>query len=125
MSKFEVVLAGRVVGLVDPETLNARDIYDVEAASTFPQLVDWLETRAGADREDVLDAFAQIPLREVGSILAAVRAAVQGAIRVPNPSAPSSAAPSRPAGRARPGGSPASSTASAGAVRRGKSPERP
>lgn len=125
MPQFEVIVAGQVIGTVDGDALTARDLYDIQKVSTLPHVVAWLVERAGGDEETILEAFDRVAGQDAISIVEAVVEAVSEALRVPKASAPSSAAPSRPAARAPRGGPPASPTPSAGTARPGRSPKRP
>lgn len=124
MRRVEIVIDGVVLGCLDPEVVTLRQQMELEEQATLIGVVRWLETYAEGDRDTILAAFDRLTLSDFPALLLALNSALAEAVTVPNGSAPASAAPARPAGRARPGGPSASATPPTGTVPRGKSPRR-
>ncbi len=83
----EIKVGDLVVGEVDPRTLKAKALFDLERTATGLGLISWLETYAGLgakDRPAVEAEIGEMSLGALAELALAIGEAIGAGLRLPN-----------------------------------------
>lgn len=87
MDVIEIKVDGVVLGTIDPKTLKARALFEIEKARSAHDMVDWLAMYAGANRDETIDVLSEMPLQAVADMALSISEALGQAVEVPKPTA--------------------------------------